>query len=102
MNIQYKRAIWFGIGHFILLVVCYMTAFTLSMDRFDQYDAKVSAAEYISGSLAEILMSPGRYLWTSWASTHLHNVFEWLLLFANSALWGATLAYVFGKIRRAT
>lgn len=102
MNVQSKRAVWFGIAHFILLVVCYMTAFTLSMERFDKYDAKVSTVEYISGSLAEILMSPGRYFWTSWASKHLHDAFEWMLVFANSALWGVTLAYMFGKIRRAT
>ena len=97
-----KRAIGFGIAHFLVLVACYLTAFTLSMERFDKYDAKVSAVEYVTVSLTEILMSPGRYIWTSWASKNLHNVFEWMLLIANSALWGVALAYVFGKIKRAT
>lgn len=102
MNVQTKRAIGFGTAHFLVLVVCYLTAFTLGMERFDKYDAKVSAVEYVIRSLAEILMSPGRYIWTSWASNNLHNAFEWMLLIANSALWGLALAYVFGKIKRAT
>jgi hypothetical protein len=102
MNVQTKRAIGFGIAHFIVLVACYLTAFILAMERFEKYDVNVSAMEYVTGSLTEILMSPGRYIWTSWASKNLHNAFEWILLIANSALWGVALAYVFGKIKRAT
>lgn len=92
----------FGVAHFILLVACYLTTFTLSMERFDKDDANVSAVEYVTGSLADVLMSPGRYIWTSWASKNLHDAFEWILLIANSALWGVALAYVFGKFKRAT
>ena len=102
MNVQAKRAIWFGIAHLIVLVACYFAAFTLSMERFDKYDAQVSAVEYVSASLSEILMFPGRYIWTSWASKNLHNAFEWMLLIANSSLWGVALSYVFGKLKRAT
>jgi len=102
MNIQTKRAIGFGIAHFIILIVCFLTAFTLGMERFDKGDANVSAVGYVTGSLTEILMSPGKYLWTSWASKNLHNAFEWMLLIANSALWGVALAYVFSKIKKAT
>ena len=102
MNVQTKRAIGFGIAHFLVLAMCFLTTFTLSMERFDKYDSKVSAVEYVTGSLTEILMSPGRYIWTSWARNNLHNAFEWMLVIANSALWGVALAYVFGKIKRAT
>ena len=102
MNVQTKRAVGFGIAHLLVLAACYSTAFTLGSERFDKGDANVSIVEYIAGSLTEILMSPGKYIWTSWASKNLHNAFEWMLLIANSALWCIALAYVFGKIKRAT
>jgi hypothetical protein len=102
MNIQTKRAAGFGIAHFILLVACYLTSFTLAMERFDTHDGNTSTVEYVTVSLTEVLMSPGKYLWTSWASKNLHDAFEWVLLTANSALWGIALAYVFKKAERAT
>ena len=102
MNIQAKRAVGFGIAHFLVLTVCFLTAFTLSMERFDKGDTNESAAEYVAGSLTNILMAPGMYIWTPWASKNLHNVFEWMLVIANSALWGITLAYVYGRIKKAT
>ena len=102
MNVQTKRTVGFGVAHFLVLVACYLTAFTLGMERFDNDDANVSAVEYVAETLAEILMSPGKYIWTSWDSKNLHNAFESMLFIANSALWGIALAYVFGKIKRAT
>ena len=102
MNIQTKRAVGFSIAHFIVLIVCFMTAFTLGMERFDKGDAHESAVEYVTGSLTNILMSPGKYIWTPWASKNLHDVFEWMLLIANSALWGITIAYVYGRIKKST
>lgn len=102
MNIQAKRAVGFGIAHFLVLTVCFLVAFPLSMERFDKGDANESAVEYVTGSLTNILMIPGKYIWTRWASKNLHNAFEWMLLIANSALWGITLGYVCGKIKKAT
>ena len=102
MNIQAKRAVGFGVAHFLVLTVCFLTAFTLSMERFDKGDINESAVEYVTGSLANILMAPGMYIWTPWASKNLHNAFEWMLVIANSALWGITLAYVYGRIKKAT
>lgn len=102
MNIQIKRAVGFSIAHFLVLAVCFITAFTLSMERFDKGDVNESAVEYMTGSLANTLMAPVMYIWTSWASKNLHNAFEWILLIANSALWGVVLAYVFDKVKKAT
>jgi hypothetical protein len=102
MNIQTKRAAGFGIAHFILLVACYLTSFTLAMERFDAHDAKTSTVEYVTVAFTDVLMSPGKYLWSSWASKILHDGFEWVLLIASSALWGIALAYVFKKVERAT
>ena len=70
--------------------------------RFDKIDAGESAVEYVTGSLASILMAPGKYIWTPWASKNLHDAFEWILVVANSTLWGIALAYVYGRIERAT
>ena len=100
MNIQTKRARGFGIAHFLVLTVCFLTAFALSMERFDKGDAKESTAEYVAVSLTNILMAPGKYIWTPWASKNLHDAFEWLLVIANSALWGVTLAHVYGRIKK--
>jgi hypothetical protein len=102
MNIQAKRAVGFGVAHFLVLTVCFLTTFTLAMERFDESDASKSVVEYVAGSLTNILMVPGKYIWTPWASSNLHNAFEWMLLIANSALWGVTLAYVYGRIKKAT
>jgi len=102
MNIQAKRAVGFGIAHFLVLTVCFLAAFTLGMERFNEGDANEGAVEYVTGSLTNILMIPGKYIWTPWASKNLHNVFEWMLLIANSALWGITLAYVYGRIKKPT
>jgi len=102
MNIQAKRAVGFGIAHFLVLTVCILIAFPLSMERFDKGDANESAVEYVTGSLTDILMIPGKYIWTPWASKNLHNAFEWMLLFANSALWGIVLACVYGRFKKAT
>jgi len=102
MNVQAKRALGFGVAHFLVLTVCLLTAFTLGMERFDKGDVNESTAEYVAGSLTNILMAPGKYIWTPWASKNLHNAFEWLLVIANSALWGVTLAYVYGRLKRTT
>lgn len=102
MNIQTKRVIGFGIAHFLVLTVCFLTAFTLGMERFDKGDANESAMEYVSSTLTNILMSPGKFIWTSWASKNLHDIFEWILLIANSAVWGIAIAYVYGKINKPT
>ena len=102
MNIQTKRAFGFGIAHFLVLTLCFLITFPLSMERFDKGDANKSAVEYVTGSLTNILMMPGKYIWTPWASKNLHNAFEWMLLVANSALWGIAIAYVYGRIKKAT
>ena len=102
MNIQAKRALGFGVAHFLVLSMCYVTAVALRMDRFDKDDLNEGAAEYVAASLANILMAPGKYIWTPWASKNLHDAFEWLLIIANSALWGVALAYVYGRLRKTT
>ena len=43
MNIQAKRAVGFGIAHFLVLTVCFLVAFPLSMERFDKGGANESA-----------------------------------------------------------
>ena len=102
MSILAKRAVGFGIAYFILVVVCYMAAFTLAMERFDEGDTNAGAMEYMATMLADVLMSPGKYIWTTWASKNLHDAFEWILFVANSALWGLVRANAVGKIRSAT
>jgi len=102
MNIQTKRAVLFGFAHFLALIVCFSTAFTLSMERFDKVDENESAVEFVAVSLTNILMTPGRYIWTPWASKNLHNSFEWMLFIANSALWGVILAYIYGRFKKPT
>jgi hypothetical protein len=102
MNIQAKIAVGFGVAHFLVLSVCFLMAFTLGMERFDKGDTNEGAVEYVAVSLANILMAPGMHLWTPWASKNLHDAFEWMLVVANSALWGITLAYVYGRIKKAT
>jgi hypothetical protein len=98
MNIQAKRSLAFGTAHLLLLTVCFIISFALGMDRLDAGEMDETAMDFIAGSLTNILMAPGIYLWTPWASKNLPNIFEWFLFLGNSGLWGVTLAYVYGKI----
>jgi len=97
-----KTSIRFGFVHLTLLIACLLISYSLSMGRFDTGDMSESTTELITGVLTNILMSPGKYIWTPWASKNLHNIFEWLLLICNSGLWGATLAYLYEKIKKNT
>ena len=54
----------------------------------------------IAEAMASTLTLPGRLLWTSWASQNLSNAFEWALLIANSALWGAGAVALTSKMSR--
>lgn len=102
MNIYVKRTVIFGIIHLLVLAMCFLAAFTLSMERFDTGNASQSTAEYITGLVTNILMAPGKYVWTSWSSKNLHNAFEWLLVIVNSGLWGMVLAILYTKIKKST
>ncbi|MFT5286619.1 MAG: hypothetical protein ACI8TQ_002789 [Planctomycetota bacterium] len=101
MKIQTQRAIGFSVAHFLVLIVSAATAFSFGMERFDAGDARETAVEFVASALTKILMMPGRLIWTPWASKNVHDSLEWVLLLANSALWGIALAYVYGKIRKA-
>jgi hypothetical protein len=54
--------------------------------RFDGLPAPRGSAA--AGMAAEILMSPGYLLWTTWIRANVPNAVEWLVYVANSALWG--------------
>ena len=102
MNIQTKRSLGFGFAHLFILIVCLIISFSLGMERFDTGEMDKTPIEFVTGSVTNILIVPGVYLWTPWASRNLPNIFEWLLFIGNSGLWGVTFAFVYGKIKKIT
>ena len=99
MDNQTKMTAVFSAVHFVVLITCFMTSFSLGMDRFDEADTGMGAVEYVAGSLTYILMYPAKLLWIPWASKNLPNILEWVLMIGNSFIWGSIMAYLFTRIR---
>src|SRR4030095_11826337 len=62
-------------------------AVAVGLPRFDHPELDPTFGETAANVATHVLMLPGRLVWTSWASKNLPNVFESLLLIANSAVW---------------
>ena len=81
-----KRVLLFGAMHAIVTLCLVVYANYGSSLRFDGFQPLRGWAA--AGTASQILMMPGYLLWTTWASRNLPDALEWLLLLANSALWG--------------
>jgi hypothetical protein len=97
-----KITLSFSLIHFVILAVCFNFAFILGMDRFDAGITERSLIESVTETLTGVLSLPGRYLWTSWASKNLPNIFEWLLVVCNSLLWGFASAKIYTNVKKST
>ncbi|MHC4229588.1 MAG: hypothetical protein ACYSW0_19320 [Planctomycetota bacterium] len=78
--------------HFVLLGVVFSISHSAGMEEFDNPDRVPTTVEKVSGAVLMVLWQPAYSLWTPWMSKHLPNIVEWVLLFANSLLWGFVLA----------
>jgi len=77
-----------------------MYAMAVGMARFDSPASHRTLAEVAADSVGRVLMAPGSFIWTDWASKNLPNMFEWLLFIANSALWAAAGIAVITRTRK--
>ena len=101
MKITIKRTITFSCIHFTVLIICFITSFSLGMSRFDAGDMNENIIETVTGVITNILIIPANYLWTPWASKNLPNFIEWILFLSNSILWGYVVAFVYSKLKKA-
>jgi len=99
-----KRFMLRGIGlsflHCFLAFSCFAVSFDGTMARFDDPSYQLSWYEKSASSLEDILWQPGMSLWTPWMSLNMPNAVEWVLVFANSALWGFGLLFLFQGVTR--
>jgi hypothetical protein len=102
MNIITKQSICFSVLHLLIMLSCLAISFSLGMERFDVGQLEPKIIEKATNIVANLLMAPAKYLWTSWASKNLPNIVEWALLLTNSLLWGTVIAFIYQKLKRAT
>jgi len=70
------------------------------MSKFDTGEVNESIIELVTEAIANILIVPANYLWTSWASKNLPNSVEWILFLSNSLLWGYIVAFMYSKFKK--
>ena len=87
-------AVIIALVHFVLTIGSVLIAIGAGMVAFDNPDYQRSGIERISDLLATILMQPGMSLWTPWMSRNIPNLVEWVLVIANSLLWGFAIALI--------
>jgi hypothetical protein len=69
------------------------------MREFDG-GASQSVTDRVIGQTAQVLLFPGTLVWTRWASENLPSIVEWMVLIANSVLWGSMIALVVVRLTR--
>ena len=98
MKKSVKKIIYFSVAHALLSFICVIVA--LDFSAIDTGVAEKDLLSDIAGIIGSILLSPGRFLWNSWASNNLPNILEWFVFIGNSVLWGIILAFVYDKLRK--
>jgi hypothetical protein len=84
-----KNLVLFGCIHAFLMIGLFTYGFDLSaVDGMEPTPGKQIAMTAVG-----VLMLPARLLRTGWAGEN-ENAFQWLLLIANSTLWGCVIAAV--------
>lgn len=78
--------------HFSASATAFAICFSLGMKRFD-FGGEPSLVEVITHSTADILFFPGYQIAVAGG---IHNdIAEWLLVIANSMLWGTAMYFTF-------
>jgi len=89
MRTKIRLLVLFTCVHAALALGASFYAMAAGSARFDNPELPRTFGETAAGLVANVLMSPGRFVWTSWASRNLPNAVEWIVVIGNSALWGA-------------
>ena len=78
--------------HFLLMFGSVVIAYGVGMEKFDNPDYQPSGVEGATSQLAGVLVQPGISIWTPWMSKNVPDALEWVLVVANSLLWGFVIA----------
>jgi len=100
MKLINKKIIVISIAHLMILLASILISFTSSMDRFDTGTKNISTLELITGTISKALSFPGRHLWELVPKNNILNIFEWLILICNSALWGFVINYIYQYVKQ--
>ena len=88
----------FSTVHFAVVIGLLIFLYARGMSRFDS-GAERTMLEAVGETTWEVLASPLWPLWDSSMSRQVPNAVEWLLVLANSALWGGFLSLAYGLLR---
>ena len=97
MRTKIRLLALFTCAHVVLTLGASLYAMT-DLARFDNPELPRTLGMTTAGIAANVLMSPGLLVWTSWASKNLPNAVEWIVFIANSALWGAAGVMIAGRV----
>src|SRR5688572_8033945 len=68
--------------HFMVAMGSMMYAMAAGIARFHGPQSEPGVTEIAASLVGDVLLAPGLFIWSSWASQNLPNAFEWLLMVA--------------------
>ena len=98
MALPLRRVLVFACAHALVTVGLALYAASASSAEFDNPDLPRSPTANAAGIISDVLILPGRLVWTTWASKNLPNAVEWVVFLANSALWGLLIVGAMGRL----
>ena len=104
--IQHRLALLalFTFAHLVVTLGCILLAFAETSAWFDNPQLPRRFYGRAAGMLAEVLTSPGRFVWELWAAAapgrSMPNTVEWLVFVSNSALWGVLMLIATTRLLR--
>jgi hypothetical protein len=96
-----RQVFLFAFTHAVVTLGLTVYAFAAGMAEFDDPDLPHSVPVALAGNAADVLMLPGRLVWTASASKNLPNAIESVVFLANSVVWGLVLGATPMLARRA-
>ncbi|MEM8882833.1 MAG: hypothetical protein AAGD14_02040 [Planctomycetota bacterium] len=75
-----------AVVHFVLTLICVIVG-------FGEIWGERTALQEVAMGVGEVLVRPGAWLWTRWASHNLPDILEWALVIANSFLWASVIVW---------
>jgi hypothetical protein len=88
MRLPLRRLLLFTGAHAVVTLCLMLYAFSAGMAEFDDPDLPHSGTGRTAGTVAGVLLAPGRFVWPT---KNLPNALEWVLFLANSVVWGVLL-----------
>jgi hypothetical protein len=87
------------LAHFVLLIVAECVAGSAYMKALDHPEYQPGLLARLADGAADVLIQPVYCFWTSGVARNMPDLVEWLVVFANSLLWGFVLSLLISAPR---